>query len=406
MKILWISHILPYPPKGGVLQRSYNLIKEVAKENEAYLFAFNQKAWLPTKEDIIKAKKEFERFCKKVEIFELPSDKSKAAWYSLVLKSFFSKDGYTINWTKSKIMAKKIKEFLAVNHIDLIHCDTIGLAEYVKDVKGVPKVLNHHNIESHMILRRAKKEKNLFKKIYFLQEAIKVKKYEKQVCPNFDMNLVVSDLDKKRLLNIAPSSKIAVIPNGVDINYFKPLNSKIKKHNIVFAGRMDAYPNEDAVIWFLKEIWPLLKKEVPDVTFTIAGRNPTPRIKKFAKNDPSILITGYVDDIRPFIAQAEVYICPIRDGGGTKLKLLDAMAMGKAIVTTTIGAEGLEVIHKKHILIADNSISFVSKILMLFENSELRIYLGNNSRELVKNEYSWYVIGKKLNVLYQKICPK
>jgi len=404
MKILWISHILPYPPKGGVMQRSYNLIKEVAKENEVYLFAFNQKAWLPTKEDIIKAKKEFERFCKKVEVFELPSDKSKAAWYSLVLKSFFSKDGYTINWTRSKIMAKKIKEFLATNHIDLIHCDTIGLAEYVKDIKEIPKGLNHHNIESHMMLRRAKREKNPLKKLYFYIEGIKLRKYEKQVCPKFNMNLVVSELDKKRLLNIAPNSKIAVIPNGVDINYFKPLNSKIKRHNIVFAGRMNAYPNEDAVIWFLKEIWPLLKKEVPDTTFTIAGRNPTPRIKKFAKNDLSILVTGYVDDIRPFIAQAEVYICPIRDGGGTKLKLLDAIAMGKAIVSTSIGAEGLEVKNGEHILIADDPVSFVSQILRIFKNLNLRTNLGNSAKNLVEKKYSWKIIGKKLNSLYQKMC--
>jgi len=404
MKILWLSHILPYPPKGGVMQRSYNLIKEVAKENEVYLFAFNQKAWLPTKEDIIKAKKEFERFCKKVEVFELPSDKSKAAWYSLVLKSFFSKDGYTINWTKSKTMMKKIKEFLATNHIDLIHFDTIGLAEYVKEIKEIPKVLNHHNIESHMMLRRAKKEKNPLKKIYFLQEAIKLRKYEKQVCPNFNMNLVVSELDKERLLNIAPNSKVEVIPNGVDINYFKPLNSKIKRHNIVFAGRMNAYPNEDAVIWFLKEIWPLLKKEVPDATFTIAGRNPTPRIKKFAKNDPSILVTGYVDDIRPFIAQAEVYICPIRDGGGTKLKILDAMAMGKIIVTTTIGAEGLGVIHERHVLIANDPKISASQVLLVFNNPDLRKYLSQNARQLVEKKYSWEIIGKKLNSLYQKMC--
>ena len=404
MKILWFSHILPYPPKGGVMQRSYNLIKEAAKENEVYLFAFNQKAWLPTKEDIIKAKKEFERFCKKVEIFELPSDKSKATWYSLVLKSFFSKDAYTINWTKSKKMRKKIKEFLATNHIDLIHCDTIGLAEYVRDIKEIPKGLNHHNIESHMMLRRAKREKNLFKKIYFLQEAIKLKKYEKQVCPKFDMNLVVSELDKERLLNIAPNSKVEVIPNGVDINYFKPNNNKIKKDNLVFAGRMNAYPNEDAVIWFLKQIWPLLKKEVPNATSTIAGRNPTFRIKKLAQNDSSILITGYVDDIRPFIAQAEVYVCPIRDGGGTKLKLLDAMAMGKAIVTTTIGAEGLGVIHERHVLIANDPKIFASQVLLVFNNPDLRKYLSQNARQLVKKEYSWEIIGKKLNSLYQKMC--
>jgi len=149
MKILWLSHILPYPPKGGVMQRSYNLIKEVTKENEVYLFAFNQKAWLPTKEDIIKAKK-FEHFCKKVEISALPSDKSKFAWHKLAIKSFFSKDAYTINRTKSNERQKAITESLNKNSVDVIHCDTIGLAEYVRGIKGIPKVLNHHNIESHI----------------------------------------------------------------------------------------------------------------------------------------------------------------------------------------------------------------------------------------------------------------
>jgi len=131
MKILWISHILPYPPISGVLQRSYNLIKEAAKENEVYLFAFNQKAWLPTKEDIIKAKKEFERFCKKVEVFALPSDKSKFARYKLIIQSFFSRTGYTVDWTQSKKMQIAINKFLENNQIDIIHCDTISLAEYV-----------------------------------------------------------------------------------------------------------------------------------------------------------------------------------------------------------------------------------------------------------------------------------
>ena len=189
MKILWMSHILPYPPKGGVMQRSYNLIKEVAKTNEIYLFAFNQKAWLPTKEDILRAKREFQLFCKLVEIFDLPSDRSKFAWYELVLKSFFSKDGYTINWTKSDEMQKAIKEFLSENLVDIIHCDTIGLAEYVKYIKGVPKVLNHHNIESHMMLRRAKNEKNLLKKLYFYVEGVKLRNYEKKICPLFNLIL-------------------------------------------------------------------------------------------------------------------------------------------------------------------------------------------------------------------------
>jgi len=349
------------------------------------------------------SKKEFERFCKKVEIFELPSDKSKFAWYKLVLKSFFSKDAYTVNWTKSKIMAKKIKEFLAKNHIDLIHCDTIGLAEYVRDIKEIPKVLNHHNIESHMMLRRAKKEKNPLKKFYFYQEATKLKEYEKQICPNFDINLVVSELDKERLLNIAPNSKVEVIPNGVDTSYFKPHGNKCLKHNLIFAASLDYYPNEDAVIFFMQKIWPVLKKKNSNITFTITGRNPSKCIRKIASADSNINVTGYVEDVRPLIDKAEVYICPIRDGGGTKLKLLDAMAMGKAIVTTSIGAEGLEVIHEKHVLIADDPKIFASQILLLFNNPALRKYLAQNARQLVEERYSWKIIGKKLNNIYSSL---
>lgn len=407
MKILWISHILPYPPKGGVTQRSYNLIKEVAKENDVYLLTFNQKAWLSTEKDILKAKREFQLFCKLVEISEIPSEKSNWAWHKLVIQSFFSKNSYSVNWTKSKMMQQRIEEFLSKNHVNLIHCDTIGLAEYAKDVKGIPKVLNHHNIESHMILRRAKKVGNLLKKVYFYLEGVKLRKYEKKMCPFFDVNLAVSELDKERLLHIVQNlNNIEIIPNGVDTNYFIPLNEKITRHNLVFAGRMNAYSNEDAAIWFLKEIWPLLKKEVSDATFTIAGRNPTHRIKKFAKNDPSIIITGYVDDIRSSIQQAEVYVCPIRDGGGTKLKLLDAMAMGKAIVSTSVGAEGLELKDGEHILIADDSASFASQILKIFNNLALRTDLANKSRELVEKRYSWEKIGKKLNLAYQRIPPK
>ncbi|MFX0133918.1 MAG: glycosyltransferase family 4 protein [Candidatus Hodarchaeota archaeon] len=400
MKILWISHILSYPPFGGVMQRSYNLIKEVAKENDVYLFAFNQKALLPEEKNIFKAKTEFERFCKLVKIFTLPSDRSKFIWYKLVLKSFFAKGGYTMNWTKLNKMQEEINKFLSKVSVDVIHCDTISLAEYVKNILNIPKTLNHHNIESHMMLRRAKKEENLLKKLYFYMEGIKLKKYEKKICPLFDLNFVVSDLDKEHLLSNVLSLKIEIIPNGVDTNYFIPRNGKIISHNVVFAGRMNSYPNEDAVIYFLREIWPILKREMPNASFTIAGRNPTLNIKKLIRNDSTILLTGYVDDIRLFIQQADIYVCPIRDGGGTRLKLLDAMAMSKAIVSTSIGIEGLDLINEKHVLVADDPDSFVSQLLRLYDNPDLKEYLGRNARQLVEQNFSWGIIGRKLNDAY------
>jgi len=404
MKILWISHILPYPPKGGVTQRSYNLIQEVSKRNEVFLFAINQRAWLPTEQEVLKAKVEFERFCNLVKIFELPSDKSKFAWYKLVIKSLFKKDGYTVNWTKLNKIVIKLKKFFDDHRVDVVHFDTIGLAYYERYIpKGIFKVLNHHNIESLMMLRRAKNEKNLIKKIYFYIEGIKLREYEKKMCPLFNINLVVSDLDKERLLSIIPDLNIDIIPNGVDINYFKPLKINFKKKNIIFAGSLDWYPNDDAVIYFIKDIWPIIKKRYQTVTFTIIGRNPSNRVRKLVEKDAFLRLTGFVDDVRPFFNEAEVYVCPIRDGGGTKLKLLDAMAMGKAIVTTRVGAEGLDVENERHVVIADDPKNFALQISRLFENPSFGEYLGKNARQLVEDKYSWEIIGKKLNNIYSSL---
>lgn len=400
MNILWISHLLPYPPKGGVMQRSYNLIKEVARENNVYLFALNQKAWLSTEEDVENAVQEFWKICKKVEVFRIKTDKSIVAWYKLAVTSLFSKKPYTVNWTLSEVMKHRIDEFLELIDVDIIHCDTIGLAEYIKEKKEIPKVLNHHNIESQMMLRRAKKENNLLKKLYFYIEGIKIKKYESKMCLLFNMNIVVSDLDKERLQSILPGLNTEVISNGVNVDYFQPNEYNPISQNIVFSASMDWYPNEDAVIYFVKDVWPLVKIKYPGSIFTIVGRNPSNRIKTLTKNDSSIILTGYVDDVRPFIDRAGVYVCPIRDGGGTKLKLLDAMAMEKAIVTTSLGAEGLEVEDGKHVLIADNPTLFASQIFRIFETPGLNEYLKKNARRLVEDKYSWKIIGDKLNNIY------
>lgn len=405
MKILWISHVLPFfPPAGGVIQRSYNLIERLSRKNKLYLFAFNQKAWLSSKIEIRKAIEVMNYFCREIRIFELLSDKSRIFRIYTVMKGFFSKYGYTINWTKSKLLDFEIKRFLSLENIDLIHCDTIGLAEYVKYYFNIKKALDHHNIESCMMLRRAKREKNPLKKFYFYLEGLKLQRYEAKVCHMFDINLVVSKADRKRLLKIAPNAKVEIIPNGVDTKYFKPEKSKHIPHTLLFTGTLNFYPNEDAVLYFFYNIWPLLKKIYPDLTFIIAGKSPTLRIKEITKRDPNIKLTGYVEDIRPYMEQAEVYICPIRDGGGTKLKLLEAMAMKKAIVTTSIGAEGLDVVNNKHLLIADNPKDFAIKVLLVLNNPELRKQLGENARKLVEERYCWDIIGEKLNQIYEELC--
>jgi sugar transferase (PEP-CTERM/EpsH1 system associated) len=397
MKLLWLSHLLPFPPKGGVVQRSYNLIRETSREHDVLLCAFNQKAWLADEAALEAARREFSRFCSYVQVFELPSEKSRWTWYRLLARSFLGPESYTVNWTKSPQMQEEVYRLIRGTPIDLVHCDTLGLAEYVKDLGHMPKVLNHHNIESHMMLRRATNEANVLKKLYFSLEAVKLRRYERKKCRLFDLNLTVSQLDRERLIARDRTLNVAVIPNGVDTNYFLPHTNKVIRHNLVFAARMNAYTNEDAVLWFLSDIWPTIKKAVPDVSLTLAGRNPTLKMRRLAANDPGVLLTGYVDDIRPLVGQAEIYVCPMRDGGGTKLKMLDAMAMGKPIVCTSLAAEGLDIVSGEHVLVADSPRAFADGVLNLFRDEALKSKLACRGREVVERLYAWPSIGRTLN---------
>ncbi len=403
MNILWISHNVPYPPKTGVLQRNFNLLKETSRIGNIYLIAFYQKDILPIQYDMVEARKELEKICSYVEIFQIPTDTYKLKWYGLVLRSIFTADPYSVNWLKSRQMRLKIQQLVTRIKFDVVHFDTIGLAEYRNDVGVVPKILNHHNIESKLMERRSFIEKNILKKMYFKIEARKLKRYEMDHCNKFDFNVTVSDLDKALLCGVVPGCRIDVIPNGVDTDYFCPGNGAFIKRNLIFVGGMNWYPNRDAVIYLRNEIWPLLKKEILDVSLTVVGARPPKELLDLRKSDDKVRVTGFVDDVRPYLRSAEVYICPIRDGGGTRLKILDALAMGKAIVSTTIGCEGIDVEHGKNVLIADTPVEFTAQVKRVIEDPQLREMLGREGRRLVEAKYSWKVIGKALGHIYKSL---
>ncbi|MDT8283261.1 MAG: hypothetical protein RQ982_10715, partial [Gammaproteobacteria bacterium] len=188
MKILWLSHLIPYPPKGGVLQRSYNLVKEISKHHELTLIAFTQsdllKTMFPTEQDGLKeSQQHLGDFCKHVEFIDIPCESSRFGKYQLALKSLFTTDPYTINWLKSDTMRSAIRNIKNTGNFDLIHFDTISLAPYIDEFPDTPKALDHHNIESHMMLRRAEQENNLLKRFYYHLEGKKLLNYEKKICP-------------------------------------------------------------------------------------------------------------------------------------------------------------------------------------------------------------------------------
>jgi len=403
MNILWLSHFVPYPPKGGCFQRSYNLLKEVARNNDVYLIALKNKASTHPLPEMEMAKTELGKFCRQVHLIDISSRISGVSLYILAMKSLLQGIPLSVSMFRSVELRHCIKKVCDGVRFDLVHYDTISLAEYFHDVGEVPKVLNHHGVESFMIRRRIVNEPNPLKKLYFHIESRRLRRYEDEYCVKFHLNLAVSELDMSMLKQIAPSARFEVVENGVDIHYFAPRNDYSSRDRLIFAGRLDQYSNRDAILHFCTSVWPLISGAIPEMSFTIIGNNPPPRLIEIAKNDRRIELLGYVDDVRPYFARAMAVVCPIRDGGGTRVKILDAMAMGMPIVSTTIACEGIDVVRGVDLLIADTPGEFKEKIREVHANGTLRATLGARARAKAEEIYSWEIIGEKLNASYAEL---
>lgn len=402
-KVLWLSHFIPFPPKGGNLQRSYNLIRELSKTHDLSILSFNQSKIISSPELLQTAQKHFSEFCKIYDAIRIESEYSKIRKFYLLLKGLLPWCTYTVSWLESKEFAKQLDTLISNNHFDIIHVDTISLTPYVSHLKDVKVVLNHHNIESAMMLRRSENEKNLLKKLYFYQEGIKLKRLEQRICNKFDLNITCSDLDSERLKNTAGIGDCISIPNGVDLDYFQPKATQVKPKSLVFAGGLSWYPNLDAMTFFLKSVWPDLVRQVPDISLTVIGKNPPAWMVDMQKDYSNLYIAGFVDDVRPYLAEAQIYICPIKDGGGTKLKVLDALAMGKVLVADAIACEGIDVVNNRSVIFASSPTEYIDKIKFLMENPTVCEELSRNGAQLIKDQYGFQSIGKKMADIYNEL---
>ncbi|MDZ7759324.1 MAG: glycosyltransferase [Desulfovermiculus sp.] len=339
--------------------------------------------------------------CERVSFFEIVSDRHELGKHVLALKSIFH-EPYNIKWLKSEHFRSILKNWLQEKSYDLVHFDTISLVPFFDALpKGIASSLDHHNIESHMLLRRVTRERNIFKKAYFWQEGLRLQKYERRYCPEFSLNITCSDMDTKRLQKLAPKARVETIPNGVDMGYFKPGAGASDSRFLIFVGSMGWYPNVEAVQYIANKLWPRLKEKHPDLEFHVVGANPPGDIQKLSTKLHDFYVHGFVDDVRPFLDAAAVYVCPIQDGGGTKLKILDAMAMEKAIVAHPIACEGINVKHGANIFLAESDHMFIEQIDDLLRNPEKRKHIGRAARELMKSEYDYRSIGKKLSDAFQ-----
>jgi glycosyltransferase involved in cell wall biosynthesis len=388
MKVLWLSHMLPYPPVSGALSRAHHLLAGAAARHEVTLVSFTQRQLLKTRAAVEESRRALEEICARVLVHEIPAERSRAAFLACVARAGISASPYLARRFAAEPYRRDVARLAALEAFDLVHVDTIGLAPYLADAPGIPVALDHHNIESHLIARRAAVERHPLRRAYLAREAAKIARLERRYAPRA-VNLVCSAIDAARLAEVAPDAQAVVCPNATDPDYFRPGGVPPEPGRLVFVGGLTWSPNASGVRWFVREVWPQLAAARPDVSLTVIGADPPEDLRRAAALDPRLVLAGQVPDIRPHLDRAAVFICPILDGGGTRLKVLDALAMARPVVSTTIGCEGIDLEPEREVLLGDTPETFGRQVLRALGDPALCARLGAAGRALVLARYSW-----------------
>ena len=406
MRVLFVSQIVPYPPHGGVLQRGYNLLRELSRDHEVHLLAFHHPDELPFGEPLQRGRDALKSFCREVEFFELWPKKSAVHRLLAFGVAAFHPLPFSVLAQRNAALSQRISSLChGAEPPDIVHLDTVALAPFAAACGRVPAVLTHQNVESKLMERRAEHERGLLQRRYVATQARRLRDYERDVCGRFPLNITVSIADAALLQEICPGARTFVVPNGVDTDYFQPRRGA-ETPAVVFTGGMNMFANRDAVEWFLDEVWPLVKGRVAGARFFAIGQRPSPRVLDAAAKDDCVIAPGHVADVRPWVEQAAVYVVPMRVGGGTRLKVLDAMAQGKAIVSTTLGAEGIDASNGSHFLLADDPQSFADAVVELIGRPDRRKSLGDAARACVESRYAWRILGQQLGAAYAGVVAE
>ncbi len=388
MKILWVKAGGLVPPDTGGKIRSYNILRELARQHSVTFFSF----YAAHNNDVHPGLKDtFDRVvCLPL---ALPQPKSLAEMrdYSIRL---LSPQPYNITKYCRSEVRRKLQALLKQETYDVILCDFMVAAGVIPWDWPAPKVLFTHNVEAAIWRRHYEVATNPLWKATSWWEWRKMEAAERKYLHLADKVLTVSETDRDAFASLVDAGKLAVIPTGVDVNYFQPQPTEETPNSLVFTGSMDWLPNEDAILYFADAILPLIKQECPDISLEVVGRSPSRKLQALAEREKTLHLTGWVDDIRPFVARAAVCVVPLRIGGGTRLKIFEAMAMGKPAVSTTVGAEGLPVQSGENLLLADTPHDFAQAVLSLLRDPDQRQRLGTAARTLVEENYSWRKIAE------------
>ncbi len=400
MRILLISRRIPYPLDGGYPLRVYNLLRRTARQHEVWLATFISAGYDPGKMAPLR------EFCAGIETAMLRNQRALSHPVKALLYCVRGMPP-DLKELESAELSAKINGLMARVDFDVVQIEDSHMAIYLdilpKEIRS-RTLLTFHDVNFKRYDELFHLEPKKARKARVWLSSHLMRHWEPEIAEQFAKCITVSDLDRCLLLEANPRLNIGVVPNGVDTYHHQLLGRSSNIPALIFVGNMAYRPNADAAIFFCNEIFPLIKERIAQAEFWIVGRDPANEIAQ--RNGGGVHVTGRVDDVCPYYAHSAICVVPLRAGGGTRLKILEAMALGRAVVSTSIGCEGLEVVNGEHLLIADTPREFAEKALLLLRDLELRNHIITQARQLVVNRYDWEVITQQLLQEYLEVAKK
>lgn len=397
MKLLLLTPQLPYPPQQGTSLRNFHILRGLAGDHEITLLSFLEAGQTVDNSPLIE-------LCRKIETVPAPT-RSTGQRLRQLLTTRLPDMAHRLY---SLAFADRLRHLLAHNPFDIVQVEGIELARYIDVIrvasKGVKIVFDNHNAETELQRRNMQTDWRQPRRwpaaAYSWMQVGRLARFERWACESADWVTAVSETDQRYLQS--PNLPISVIPNCIDITEYQTPMSSIP-FDLVFSGKMDYRPNVDAVLWFADEAWPLVRAARPSTTWAIVGQKPHARLDRL-RQVPGITVTGWVEDVRPYLTGASLFIMPFRVGSGTRLKLIEAMAAGKAVVSTRVGAEGFPVVDGREIVLADGVEEMATAVLRLLDDLAERTRLGTAARQFAA-AYDWRVVIPQFNQIYAKLVP-
>jgi len=391
MKILWVCPFFLHPTERGAQIRTLGTLRELHKRHEIHFAALND----PRNQEGPQRSAEYSS--RHLAVAHLAPARRSLEIIPQLLGSVINSMPMAIFRYSSKKLKQKINALIAAERYDSIVCDFLAAAPNLTDLSRC--ILFQHNVETTIWRRHVEQSRSLPKKLFFQMQADKMETYERKICRAAKHVIAVSEIDAARMKRMFGIESVTSVPTGVDLEYFKPRGEASCASEMVFCGSMDWLPNVDAVLYFLAEVLPLIRVQLPNATFTIAGRSPDARILKAAQGFTGVTVTGTVDDMRPYLWGAKISVVPIRIGGGTRLKIYECMAAGVAVVSTTVGAEGLSYTDGEDLVLADDAGSFAAACVRLLSDDAERRGLAANALRRAQSEFSWEAVSRKFEAI-------